>query len=263
MSNGEVGKMANEYIQKIDKIEQFSELVLLQKEVWGLEDIDVVPSVIFKSVTGLTGPNGIVLGYFIDDQLTGYLLTLPTSNPKEVLGCMLAVSKSYQHKGIGYKLNLKLREIMLANDVEKIFWTFDPLESVNAHLYLRKLGGIITRYFIDYYGDVNSRLHKGLSTDRAFVEWNINDLHVKEKLTNYQHDNESDQESLCSTCKEYIEIPLNIQVLKKTSPEEAIHWRERTRIFFKQIVEDRNLIGYDYVVDIHKQKGMYLFKQWI
>ena len=152
---------------------------------------------------------------------------------------------------------------MLANDVEKIFWTFDPLESANAHLYLRKLGGIITRYLIDYYGDVNSGMHKGLSTDRAIVEWNINDRHVKDKITNYSLDNNSDQFSHDSACKEYVEIPLNIQALKKSRPEKAMQWRERTRIFFKQIMEDRKLIGYEYGVDTRKQKGLYLFKKWI
>jgi len=252
--------MDYEYIRPINNINELNELMIFQKEVWGLEDIDVVPSSIFKSVTGLTGPNGIVLGYFIENKITGYLLSLPTSNPREVLGCMLAVSKNHQHKGIGYKLNLELRKIMLANGVEKVFWTFDPLESVNAHLYLRKLGGIITRYYIDYYGSIHSTIHKGLSTDRVKVEWNIKDLYIEQRIgkgvksdNHYQNISEYVREK-------YVEIPLNIQSLKEDNIEKAMEWRIKTRKLFENIIEDQKLIGYDFVFDIHKQKGLYLFR---
>ncbi len=252
--------MEHEYIRLLNEIDEFNELQDLQKEVWGLEDRDIVPSYMFKSVTGLTGPNGIALGYFIENKIAGYLLTIPTSNPLEVLGCMLAVSKNYQHKGIGYKLNLKLREIMLSNNVEKVIWTFDPLESVNAHLYLRKLGGVITRYFVNYYGSVHSLVHEGLPTDRVKVEWNLNDIHVEERITNDVKSNSCHQAISAETLKKYVEIPLNMQNLKGNNLEEAMKWRTKTRKIFKNIIEKQKLIGCDFIVNLHKQKGMYIFR---
>lgn len=252
--------MENEYIRLINKIDEFNELLILQKEVWGLKDIDVVPSILFKSVTGLTGQNGIVLGYFIENKIAGYLLTIPTSNPREVLGFMLAVSKNHQHKGIGYKLNLKLREIMLANNVEKVLWTFDPLESVNAHLYLRKLGGVITRYFLDYYGSINSLVHKELTTDRVKVEWNIRDIYIEERIAREVKSDSYHQTISNYAQAKYVEVPLNIQSLKENNLTEAVEWRTKTRKIFEYIIEDQKRIGYDFVVDNHKQKGIYVFR---
>jgi len=48
---------------------------------------------------------------------------------------------------------LELRKIMLVQDNnDRIFWTYDPLESINANLYIKKLGGVIFHHLIDYYG---------------------------------------------------------------------------------------------------------------
>ena len=252
--------MEHEDIRPIKNIKEINELLFIQKEVWGLKDIDIVPVHIFKAVSGFMGPKGIILGYFIDGKLSAYLLTFPTSNPKEVFGGMLAVSKNYQHKGIGYKLNLELRKIMLAHDVDKISWTYDPLESVNANLYLNKLGGIITHHFTDYYGGLNSQLHFGLSTDRFKVEWNIKEPPIKEEIDGKIKKNYEYKKNDCSDIR-YVEIPLNIQHIKKINIEEALEWRMKTRALFDKYIEKQKLIGINFIRDIVNQKGIYVFKK--
>ncbi len=250
--------MAAEYIRRLKEMHEFYELVIVQRDVWGLEDIDVIPAHIFRVASNMMGPNGMVLGYFIDEKLVGYILTFPTSNPREVLMDMLAVSPDYQDKGIGYKLSLGLRKIMLVLDIKKIFWTYDPLESVNANLYIKKLGGIITRYLIDYYGSISSKIHSDLPTDRFKVEWNIRSKHVKNRIkngngrTNHISDDKGTK---------YVEIPLDIQELKKRDIDAATEWRMKTRKLFDEYIEKQNLIGTDFVYDQTDQKGKYIFKK--
>lgn len=250
--------MEGEYIRRLKEMDEFYELVIVQRDVWGYEDIDIIPAHIFRDASNLMGPNGIVLGYFIDEKLIGYNLTFPTSNPREVLADMLAVSPDYQSKGIGYKLSLELRKIMLTLDIDKIFWTYDPLESVNANLYIKKLGGVISRHLIDYYGSINSKTHSGLPTDRFIVEWNIRSKRVENRIKN---GNEKTNHISDNKDIKYVEIPLNIQELKNKDINVAIEWRMKTRKLFEEYIEKQNLVGIDFVHDQINQKGIYIFKR--
>jgi len=58
--------------------------------------------------------------------------------------------------------------------VTRMYWTFDPLVSRNAHFNLTRLGAHVVEYVPDMYGgDTNSVLHRGVGTDRFIVAWDI------------------------------------------------------------------------------------------
>jgi predicted GNAT superfamily acetyltransferase len=233
-----------EHIKTIRNVNEFSELINIQREAWGLADIDMVPLNILKAVSDMLGPNGIVLGYFIDEKIVGFIMTLPSSNPKEVLAHIGAVYPEYQNRGIFYKINLELHKIMRLHNVDKIFGTYDPLESINANLYIRKLGGIVTRHYVNYYGELNSKIHSGLPTDRFRIEWNLNKKEI------YRDED-----------VRYVDIPLNIQELKNKNLNDAIEWRMKTRKLFDELIEQQKYIGVDFIVDQVNQKGKYVFKK--
>ena len=46
--------------------------------------------------------------------------------------------------GLGYRLKLAQRERALAQGLDLIEWTFDPLQAMNAHFNFAKLGGVAT-----------------------------------------------------------------------------------------------------------------------
>src|SRR5689334_2092134 len=60
-------------------------------------------------------------------------------------------------------------------------WTFDPMQAVNAHLNLRRLGGVATHFYEDFYGRTSSALHHGLPTDRLLVRWQLDAPRVVER----------------------------------------------------------------------------------
>ena len=142
---------------------------------------------------------------------------------------------------------------MLTLDINKIFWTYDPLESVNANLYIKKLGGVIFRHLIDYYGSINSKIHSGLPTDRFIVEWSIRSQPVEDRI-NGQVGHIYDSKDTKN-----VEIPLNIQELKNKDINAAIDWRMKTRKLFDEYIEKQKLIGLDFVYDQINQKGIYIF----
>jgi predicted GNAT superfamily acetyltransferase len=95
---------------------------------------------------------------------------------------LMAIDPAYQNGGIGYRLKLAQREAALAQGIDLITWTFDPLASLNARLNLQKLGCVSRRYLVDIYGTVEQGLNGGLPTDRLLVEWWIREPAVLDRL---------------------------------------------------------------------------------
>jgi predicted GNAT superfamily acetyltransferase len=83
------------------------------------------------------------------------------------------VHHDYRDRGVGRKLKLFQRDEALSRDIRFVQWTFDPLETRNAHFNLNRLGGIARTYKPNLYGITSSPLHRGLATDRLLVEWHL------------------------------------------------------------------------------------------
>jgi len=84
--------MEGEYIRPLKEMDEFYELVIIQRDAWGFDNLDVLPPHIFRDVSNLMGPNGIVLGYFIDEKLIGYIVTFQHQTPEKCLSiCWLCL----------------------------------------------------------------------------------------------------------------------------------------------------------------------------
>ena len=87
---------------------------------------------------------------------------------------MLAVDPAARDLGLGTRLKLYQREILLPSGVEEVRWTFDPLEARNAHLNFNHLGAEVAEYVEDMYeGEEGSELFEGIGTDRFILSWKI------------------------------------------------------------------------------------------
>ena len=162
---------------------------------------------------------------------------------------MLAVKTAYRNFNLGYKLKLAQREAVLAQGINLITWTFDPLQSLNAYFNFTKLGVISDRYVINFYGEeATSFLHQ-TGTDRFWVKWLLTSDRVVQRLkaTNPVLENPSD--------KLLIEIPSDINALQEENPERALEWRERTRREFITAI-DAGYIVRDFYRD--GEKGIYI-----
>jgi predicted GNAT superfamily acetyltransferase len=93
---------------------------------------------------------------------------------------MLAVAPEARDLGLGTRLKLYQRELLLPLGVEVVEWTYDPLEARNAHLNLNRLGAEVVEYVEDMYkGEMGSELARGIGTDRFIVAWRIADERVR------------------------------------------------------------------------------------
>ncbi|HEY0729535.1 MAG TPA: hypothetical protein VGD38_15750 [Pyrinomonadaceae bacterium] len=230
----------------IRQIESFSELRAveeMQKEVWGVPDLDVVP---LTHLIAAKAAGGVLLGAFDGQTLVGFVYGFVAEEDGQMAhhSHMLAVKHAYRNFNLGYKLKLAQREEVLAQGINLITWTFDPLQSLNAYFNFTKLGVISDRYVINFYGEeATSFLHQ-TGTDRFWVKWLLTSDRVVQRL------NASKPILEDPTDKLLIEIPSDINSLVNESPEAAYEWRLRTRRQFTEAIE----AGY-VVRDFYREAG--------
>ncbi|NWF68201.1 MAG: GNAT family N-acetyltransferase [Chloroflexi bacterium] len=183
-------------IRALHTMDEMYAAVELQKIHWGRDDESLVPAHMMFS---LAQYGGHVLGAYDGEKLVGALVGfLGTHNEEperpamanlQIVSKRMVVDPAYRGQGIGYRLKLAQREFAQRQGVRLAVWTFDPLMSANAHLNIRKLGGISKRYLKDYYGTAE---RGGLATlgssDRLLVEWWVTHRRVEERLTGTRGD---------------------------------------------------------------------------
>jgi predicted GNAT superfamily acetyltransferase len=158
------------HIQPLTSLEHFERCVVLQLEVWGYSDGDVIPRRVFVVAERIGGQ---VIGAFAGETLVGFAMSLPgyRNGLPYLHSHMLAVLPQYRNAGIGRRLKLAQRDDAIARGFDLMEWTFDPLEIRNSHLNINRLGAIVRRYQPDFYGPSSSPLQGGLPTDRLYAEW--------------------------------------------------------------------------------------------
>lgn len=160
----------------------FDACVLLQKAVWGLDDLEVTSTLHFIASTHAGGM--LHLAETPGGRAAGFAFAFP--GLKEGMSYfhadMLAVLPEYRKRGVGVRLKWAERQEALARGVEVMMWTDDPLEARNANLNLRRLGGVAMEFLADFYGPAGSSLHHGLPTDRVLVRWDLSAPRVQERL---------------------------------------------------------------------------------
>jgi predicted GNAT superfamily acetyltransferase len=224
----------------------------LQQDVWGWDDLDTTPLMNFVIMTEL---GGALIGAFDGERVVGFAFGFAGWDEGQPAfhSHMLAVHPSYREHGIGLRLKLAQRAAALEKGFEHITWTFDPLQSTNAHLNFHKLGVVSSKYKVNFYGDQSSSpLHRCIGTDRLWVDWFLRSQRVANRVQlRHEHDSATvDHERVERLIRVgddgwavnrpgdldgrpgIIEIPARIGLLQRENPAAAIAWREATRTAF-------------------------------
>lgn len=254
------------FIRDVEGEAEFHAIEDIQKEAWRFNDLDTVPA---ATLIATQHAGGILLGAFESEQMIGFVHAFPALEEGRISmhSHMLAVRTGYRNFQAGFYLKLAQRVCALEKGIDEITWTFDPLQSLNAHLNFTKLGVISNRYIVNFYGEATSSpLHQGFATDRLWVRWLLNSDRVIHRVsrgpsggaaqTSLDSDSTAeiartalvlseDERPLISEfgskldadrCT--IEIPHNINALKELNPELGTEWREATRAAFLAAMEE-------------------------
>ena len=200
-------------IRQLDQLEEFAAVVRLQREIWGYDDVELLPQRLFVVADKIGGQ---VLGAFAEGKMVAFCLGIPglkAGGKYYIHSHMLGVLPDYRNTGVGRRLKLEQRLWALNRDVELIEWTFDPLQIKNAFFNIERLGVIVRRYVHNQYGTSSSVLHGGLPTDRLVPEWWIRSPRVEAILSGKPFDR--------PPAEARIAVPSNINALIEADPAQA------------------------------------------
>jgi len=263
-------------IRPLQTIDDYRACVDLQEETWGPGFSERVPVSVLK-VTQRLG--GVAAGAWNDSgQLLGFVFGLTGVEGTRPVhwSDMLAVRQEVRNTGLGWRLKTYQRKVLLDRGVRTCYWTFDPLESRNAHLNLTRLGAVVREYQVDMYGASDSPLHRGLGTDRFVALWRMGSRRVESRMVGIEHPPtpasvaslprafgvEGEPDALRPAPRPapadappdpprfLVPIPSRIEELAVRSPSAARAWREATREVFSRALSG----GYE-VVELLRDEG--------
>ena len=205
-------------IREVSAIEEYDACIKLQREVFGLPDLEISPR---RHLIVSREAGGWTLAAFTDGMIVGFVHHLAAVRGTEIFGYshMMAVAADYQNQGVGAKLKWAQRARALAEGRDFIKWTFEPLRARNAHFNLNRLGVVVREYAVNFYGtDYSTNPAEkgsvsGLDSDRLFASWELSDQRV-ESFSRRQDFPVRDPERA-------IEIPADFGALLKSDPVAA------------------------------------------
>ena len=114
-------------IRECTTIEEFDGCVALQREAFGLPDLELSPR---RHLIVSRQAGGWTLGAFVAERMVGFVHHLAAvRGDNEIFGYshMMAVAKDYQNKGVGVRLKWAQRERAMSEGRKLIKWTWDPM----------------------------------------------------------------------------------------------------------------------------------------
>lgn len=239
-------------VRDLTKYDEFLQVRDVQQAIWG-----------FTQGEGLYPPalntaaenGGTVIGAFDGAKMIGFIYGFPgLQADRRIKLCSqtMGVLPEYRNKGVAAKLKWAQRQRVLENDIDLITWTYDPLEAPNARLNMHTLGGIARTYKRNIYGENFGALSKGLPSDRFIVEWWIKTDRVEQRSTGMKPEPIGVGSPIANRCAGTsgdrhieaidlsldapiirVEIPNDLQAIKKANMALAMDWRMKTRELFE------------------------------
>ncbi len=254
-------------IRPIQSVEDGRFIEEISRAAWGTGDTDVIPGHLSTAVANENG--GIILLAFDGTKPVGFCWGFwafeEDKQQWKYASHETGVIPEYRGKRVGEQLKWAQRTAVLEKGYDLITWTYDPLETLNGSLNIRKLGAVCNRYKQNYYGDMEDPLNRGIPTDRFLVNWWIKSERVHRHaqgpipsqtidsillkggvlLNSFdQRDNtlspvDIDYQSALdkSPWMVALAVPRHYQAIKNSNKPLALEWRLHTRALFEMVFE--------------------------
>jgi predicted GNAT superfamily acetyltransferase len=242
-------------IRDLHTLDEFRQVMALERAIWDFTDpVDLVTPPVF---TFTLKCGGILIGAFDGDRMVGFAYSVVGSRHGQWMqwSHMAGVLPEYRG-GLGYRLKLEQRQRCLAAGFNLMEWTFDPLQTMNAHFNIAKLGAVCEEYAVNVYGESTSALHRGTPTDRLVAQWRLTEPHLARRLETPPQLRVRSGEVAAApvvnpgldagawrACgavdltladpRVWLEIPAGFTDMQREAPELALAWRFHTREIFQ------------------------------
>ncbi len=238
----------NYVIRDLTLAAEIATLEEVQARSWGYADRDIVPGAMMV-VTAHSG--GVVAAAYPEGESSpvGFVFGVPAVRPENISigklihhSHMLAIVPEHRGTGLAQSLKLHQRQRAIGMGYGLMTWTMDPLVARNARLNLGKLSARAVAYHNDWYAsrDVST----SLSADRFMIEWRLDreplehpvpkaiGPRVLEAMDGNPRLGPQEPQLELNDPVVLIEVPRDIDGLKRDSLSQAQAWRTAHRVAF-------------------------------
>jgi len=172
-------------IRVLETPAELSAVEELQHLIWPGDETEIVPVHMLRAVAH---NGGFVIGAFDAGRLVGFVFGFPglneASNGPRLFHAshMAGVHPNYRDAGLGFLLKRAQWQMVRQQNIDRITWTYDPLQSRNANLNIAKLGAVCNTYIPNFYGEMRDELNVEMPSDRFRVDWWVNSHRVQRRL---------------------------------------------------------------------------------
>jgi predicted GNAT superfamily acetyltransferase len=207
--------MTQSQIQLVSTIADTEAMSAFFMQVWA-DGPEVVPFDLALAVQHVGGYSAIAKH---DDKIVGasfgFQGSLDTHPGQRILHSHVTAATV---PGVGYALKQHQKQWAIENDIDAITWTFDPLVRRNAVFNFEKLGALGIEYLPNFYGTMVDSINAGDDSDRLFTYWSMRD-----EVAVSTENKSAEVEAIL------VELPEDIEALRKTNLAAAQAWRARVR----------------------------------
>ncbi len=178
----------NMLIRALDTWQEMVDLEAVQRDMMEADPGHVISASMLVSIAH---NGGLVLGAFDGNGLVGGSVSFlgaasddedrPAMANLKLFSKLTIVRESHRGKGFGLHLKLAQFEFAKKRGIRLVTWTFDPLDSISAHIGIRKLGVIVSKYHHDLFGQASEDMAG--TTDRFHADWWLTSWRVGERLS--------------------------------------------------------------------------------
>lgn len=279
------GRVEGFRFRRLEKPEEFRQVEEVHRAVWGEDSQEALPVSLLRSVQD---NGGFVLGAFADIHLAGFsVASLGWDGTVLYLYAHeLAVRPEYQNHHLGFELMKALRTEVVQLGLGEVRLVYDPLQSRNAWLFVRRLGGLPDKYLLHYFGQLPDAINRGIETDRLRLLWPLSAPRTETRVGGTLPSRGEDlarwkgASAIVSTepgesglrlpvevaeptgPEAHLEIPFDLDLVRRHEPAALRRWRHATRDAFRAASD----LGYtvdDFAVvsDQHERRSFYFLQR--
>lgn len=201
-------------IRTLESVGDMATIGAVFQQVWGTN----TPIVTVELLRAIAHAGGYVAAAFESGNVVGASFGFLADHHGEraLHSHITGILPGVQHAGVGRLMKFHQREWAAERTIPWIVWTFDPLVRRNAWFNIEVLGGHVTEYRENFYGEMFDSINAQDESDRLVIAWPTSD---------------SVPRPVAPAGSTPIEVatPEDIVVLRRTDPAAAAAWRLRVR----------------------------------
>ncbi|GAB2844980.1 hypothetical protein GCM10022221_50360 [Actinocorallia aurea] len=231
---------------------EFQQAIAVFEEIWSFEPGKAPVSDEVLLTHALIG--NYVAGAFSGGRMVGASLAFRCASDHG--GFFSYITGTLPGTGAGTALKRHQRDWAIESGIEQIVWTFDPLIRRNAYFNLVKLGAYAADYRPNYYGPLGDAINAGDESDRLWTVWDLSSpaacaaardefiavsVPPGTETALVSRDGWPERRET-STGTVLVEIPEDIEQIRKVNPQQAAAWRKEVRETLGALVDDSAVV---------------------